>query len=392
MNVLTITSLFPNLFQPDFGNFIFQRMAAFSRIHGNKEIVIAPVPYCPKFITIERYSKHRDLPAKEIRDGIDVFHPRYPLLPKVGMPLHGIFMFGGMKKMAQKLHSRHRFDLIDGHYIYPDGLAAVFIAKALKLPVVLSARGSDIHQFTQFSTIRPQIVHALRKSDHIISVCEGLKNEMASLGISPEKIDVVPNGIDASRFKVHDRLTVREELGVPGNIGLILAVGGLVPVKSHDFIIRALPMVLEKFPNVQLRIIGEGPERARLLSTAQQVGVLDWVELMGHVPNAQLQRWYNAADVFCLASSREGWANVLMESMACGTPVVATNVYGAPEIITTDKVGILVERSPEKIARGLIAALDRKWDRDVIREHVAGRTWDVVAGEVKVVFDAVLNR
>jgi glycosyltransferase involved in cell wall biosynthesis len=146
-----------------------------------------------------------------------------------------------------------------------------------------------------------------------------------------------------------------------------------------------------QFPDVHLCIIGEGRERESLQSMIGHLGLDERVELLGHRPNEELSLWYNAADVFCLASSREGWANVLMESMACGTPVVATNVYGAPEMITKDVVGILVERNEEAIAEGLIAALERPWDRQVIREHVAGRTWDVVAREVRDVFQKVLN-
>lgn len=117
----------------------------------------------------------------------------------------------------------------------------------------------------------------------------------------------------------------------------------------------------------------------------------DRVTFLGHVPNPDLVKWYNAADVFCLASSREGWANVIMEAMACGTPVVATNVWGAPEIITNPEVGLLVERTVESISEGLIKALKKPWNRDAIVDHVSKRTWSVVAGEVRHVFEKVLS-
>lgn len=307
------------------------------------------------------------------------------------MPFHGLLMALGIIREAARLHARYRFDLVDGHFIFPDGMAAALSAQVLKIPVVLSARGSDIHQFSTFRTIRPQIVHTLRRADRIISVCAALKDSMGRLGISAGEIDVIPNGIDANRFAVLDRFEARERLGIPKENKLILAVGSLVPVKRHDRLIRALPMVLKRHPKARVYVVGEGPERNALQAEVVSIGLSEQVKLVGHRPNIELWHWHNAADTFCLASSREGWANVIMESLACGTPVVATNVFGAPEIVTHSHVGTLVDQTTESIASGLIAALDRKWDRVAIRKHVEGRSWDVVAREVEAVFQQVLD-
>ena len=149
--------------------------------------------------------------------------------------------------------------------------------------------------------------------------------------------------------------------------------------------------ILATEPSAQLVIAGKGEEEINLKNQVVDQGLKECVTFLGHVPNNQLIQWYNAADVFCLASSREGWANVIMESMACGLPVVATKVWGAPEIITTPDVGILVERNVESIAGGLIQALGKNWDKERIRAHVANRTWQVVAEEVKTVFDRLVS-
>ena len=165
----------------------------------------------------------------------------------------------------------------------------------------------------------------------------------------------------------------------------------MTPLKGHHFTIDAMQNVISEIPEAHLYIAGTGEYEETLKKQVSEKGLDDCVTFLGHVPNKELLKWYNSADVFCLASSREGWANVIMESMACGTPVVATNVWGAPEIITKKEVGILVERNVDSISRGLIDALKRDWEQKLIFEHVSKRTWTVVAQEVKDVFDSVLG-
>jgi len=390
MEVLTITSLFPNNKMPDFGNFIFKRMKAFSN-QINNVTVIAPVPYLPYFIKNRKWESYKEVKKYEIREGIEVYHPRYPFFPKISMPLHGLFMWLGIQKLAATLCRRKKIDIIDGHFIYPDGLAAVLTAKTLKMPVVLSARGSDINGYKKLKTIKPLIQYALKGSDKIISVCEGLKADMVEMGIKGEMIKVIPNGIDVRKFAVLGREKMRIKLEIPVGAKIILSVGGLIKRKGFDLLITAFSKVIQKDKDLRLYIIGEGPERSSLQKIIDNYRLEKTVRLVGHVPNDDLASWYSAADVFCLTSSREGWANVLMESLACGTPVVATNVYGAPEIVTNSNVGILVERSIESVAKGLVDALGKNWDSRIIRRHVEKRTWNVVANEVEEVFKNVIS-
>jgi len=391
MNVLIITSLFPNNIRPDAGNFIFRRMAAVDGLGNCRIEAIAPIPYCPNWAAESRWGVFTGISPYETREGIKTHHPRYPLIPKVSMPFHGLLMWLGIRSTVLKLHRRNPFDLIDGHFVFPDGQAALFAGRALGLPVVISARGSDIHQYPTFKTIRPQIVWTLKNADRVISVCKALENAIVNLGIPEEKIDVIPNGIDASRFQLMQRVEARNKLRITNVKKVILSIGHLVPVKGHERIIDAMNVILSIHPESVAYIIGDGPERNRLQDKIKSHGLQDNIYLVGHKPNAELKWWYNAADVFCLTSHREGWPNVLMESMACGTPVVATNVYGTPEIVDSDEVGIIVAQQTESIASGLIAALDRSWDRNAIRKHVAGRTWDTVAKEVRDVFENVLE-
>lgn len=392
MKVLIYTSLFPNHLQPNFGNFIKQRMFHFAKLKDCDIKVVAPIPYCPPWSALGKWYQNSQIKKYEVMDGIEVYHPRYPLIPKLSMPLHGLSLFLSSLRLLKKINQTFPFDLIDGHYIYPDGFAAVLLGKAMKKPVVLSARGSDINQFTRFKTIKPMVRYALNHADHIISVCDALKQEVTDLSINDNKIKVISNGVDTEQFYPVDRKEARKKLSLAHNKKIILSVGSLIPRKGFHVILDAFPRLLQEDANIHFYIIGEGTFRLSLERQIEALNLSQHVTLVGERPNSELKFWYNAADVFCLASSREGWANVIMESLACGTPVVATNVWGAPEIITNDDVGILVERSIGSIAEGLIGSLQRKWDRVGIRRHVENRTWGAVAQEVKDVFEACLAK
>lgn len=354
--------------------------------------VVAPVPFFPKTRFFNSYSYFSHIPQQEIIDDIMVYHPRYPLIPKISMPVHGQLMYLATRNMVRHIHKKFHFDIIDAHFIYPDCQAAVLLGNMLNVPVVSSARGSDIHEFSNYALIRPQIIKTLQKATRIISVCQALKNFMVDLGIEDNKITVIPNGIDTDLFYSVDRHTALEKLGLDGNCRIILSVGSLIPLKSHDLTIKAVKHLIKKGWNIQLYIAGTGPEKKNLENLIGKLHLNDHVFLTGHVPNETLHLWYNAADLFCLSSEREGWANVLTESLACGTPVVATNVFGASEIVKTDSSGVLVNRTYKDIAEGLEQALNKKWDRKKISETTSSRTWDVVAQEVSCVFDLALNQ
>jgi glycosyltransferase involved in cell wall biosynthesis len=306
------------------------------------------------------------------------------------MPFHGVLLYLSSLKLIKEIEKNFPFDIVDGHYIYPDGLAAVLLGRAIGKPVVLSARGTDINQFIGFRSIKPMIKYALNSAGHVISVCKALKDRMTDIGISGEKISVIPNGVDLNNFFQEDRMAARRRLGLREDAVIVLSVGSLIPRKGYDVMLKAVGKIVKKVKGFQLYVVGEGPQRGFLESKAKEMNLAPHVNFMGQRPNSELRGWYNAADVFCLASSREGWANVIMESLACGTPVVATNVWGAPEILTTPDVGLLVERNPDSIKEGLLNALNRRWDRLRIHRHVAERTWHKVAHEVKAVFELTL--
>jgi teichuronic acid biosynthesis glycosyltransferase TuaC len=385
MKILTFTSLFPNAVRPEFGVFVYQRVAALARIADNVVQVIAPVPYFPSWIPIERWRSFTKIPKSETVGPLPVAHPRYALLPGI-MPLHGCLIFLGCLPAARRMHREHNFDCIDAHYIYPDGFAAILLGKVLGIPVFLSARGTDINVFPQFRLIRAMIRWSLRKAAGVVAVSAALKGLMLELGAPSDKIEVIANGIDAGRFHALPKAAARQELGIPQDAKVIVSVGALIPAKSHEMLVTAISRLNERVGRPKLYIAGEGALREPLTRQIKELHLEEQVFLVGRQPNEKLKLWFSAADISCLASLREGMPNVVLESLACGTPVVATRVGGVPEVLISDKLGVLVEPKAEAIAQGLEAALQTPWDREFIAQHTHARTWDVVAEEVERYF------
>jgi glycosyltransferase involved in cell wall biosynthesis len=392
MKILVYSCLFPNHLQPNKAIFVKHRMQNVANLDGCEVRVVNPIPYCPRWSFLNRRYPFAGVSRKEVIDGMPVYHPRYPLIPKISMILHGVSLYASSLRLLKRISSIYPFDLIDGHFIYPDGFAAVLLGRTLQKPVVLSARGSDIHQFSNFRSIKPMIRFALKGADHVVSVCQSLKNTMVELGVESGKVSVIPNGIDLNHFFPEDRLRARGLLGLPEDARIVLSVGALIPLKGHELVLEAFRGMIQKRTNLHLYIIGEGPQRDILQRKAKEMNLSHHVIFVGQRPNSELRNWYNAANVFCLASSQEGNANVILESLACGTPVVATDVGGAPEILISPDVGILVIRNQSSLRNGLLSALERSWDRAEIHRHVAERTWHQVAKEVRTVFDLTLNQ
>jgi teichuronic acid biosynthesis glycosyltransferase TuaC len=383
LRILTYTSLFPNEAQPVLGVFIYQRMAHVAA-RGNEVVVVAPIPYIPRWMPrSQRWDVYKNIPREERIERLRVYHPRYLLLPGISMPLHGLLMFVGTFFCVRRLHRHCQFQGIDAHYVYPDGFAAALIGKLLGLPVVVSARGTDMNLFPSFRMIRPLIRWTLENVAGSIAVCTALKTSMVEVGLPAEKVQVIGNGVDPARFQAIDQSEARRAVGVPESKLMLVAVGSLIPRKGYQFLLPAIAKITGEFPEVVLYIVGEGEARKKLEAQSETLGIRNRVVLVGNRPNEELKNWYSAAQVSCLVSSREGWPNVLLESMACGTPVVATGGWGVPEIITSVELGIIVDQNVESIAAGLRTALRRKWNPEILIRHSQGRNWDVVASEVE---------
>jgi len=240
--------------------------------------------------------------------------------------------------------------------------------------------------------IRPQIRKTLRTAAGRVAVSEALKTRMLEVAGAECEVCVIGNGVDPERFFRVERSAARKELALPQEGRIIVSVAALLPVKGQELLLRAFAQIARKFPDLQLYLIGEGESRRKLDQLANALQIRERVHLPGICPNERLRYWYSAADLSCLASSREGWPNVLLESLACGTPVVATRVWGTPEVLSSPEYGILVEQTEDSLASGIEAVLTRPWNRDALVTYARSREWSVVAREVEDYFKKVVAR
>jgi teichuronic acid biosynthesis glycosyltransferase TuaC len=359
---------------------------------------VAPVPFFPPIRLHSRWHQYTDVHHREQIAEMEVYHPRYITIPRVGMALYGLLYFLSILPFMRRLNRVYPFDLLDAHYIYPDGLAAVLLAKALNKPVVLSARGTDINLYIKLPLIRRWILYALRNCDRIIAVSTALKRKMVAAGIDGRKIEVVPNGVDVAKFPAIPRHQARQALGLPGGEGLLLSVGSLRPSKGFQYLMEAVSGINRSHPDLKLKlyIVGYGHYRRKLERDIVRLGLQETVHLVGRVPHHQMHLWYNACDLLCLASETEGWPNVLFEALACGLPVVSTGVGGVPEIIVSPEYGLLLkdETGPALVAQlqdVIPAALNRKWDPQKMMAYAGQHTWEAIARRVVEVFQQTLN-
>ncbi len=372
LRILTFSTLFPSSVRPSHGIFVETRLRELLKSGQVASRVVAPVPWFPS--TNPRwgdYARMAATPREEQRHDIAVQHPRYVVLPKIGMNVAPVLLARAALPVLRRLQSDgFDFDLIDAHYFYPDGVAAVALARALGKPVTITARGTDINLIPQHAGPRRQILDAVAGCSHMMTVCKALKDELVALGAPDHKVTVLRNGVDLTLFQPQEREAARQVHGMRGFC--MASVGHLIDRKGHHHAIAAL----RELPDVTLYVAGSGPMDQELRDLAERLGVAPRVVFLGSVPQAALRTLYSAVDALVLASSREGWANVLLEAMACGTPVVASDVWGTPEVVAAPEAGVLM---PELSAQGVVAGVRRLRaalpDRAQTRRYAEGFDW-----------------
>jgi glycosyltransferase involved in cell wall biosynthesis len=371
MKILTFSTLYPNAARPGHALFVETRLRELVASGRVEAKVVAPVPwFASSNPFFGEYAQHARAPKAEMRNGLEVLHPRYPVLPKIGMNVAPYLLYRALAPMMKRLLERYAFDLIDAHYFYPDGVAAVLLGRAVGRPVVVTARGTDINLIARHALPRRMIRWAARNAAGVITVSQALKARLQTLGVPGEGLQVLRNGVDLERFRPVDRASVRQRLGLQEKT--LLSVGNLLLFKGHHLAIRAL----SSLPECELVVIGAGPDRPELEALAHTSGAARRVRFTGAIGQDELRDYYGAADALILASSREGWPNVLLEAMACGTPVIANAVGGTPEIVTSPDAGLLVrERSAAALAGAVRQLFARYPDRGATRRHAERFSW-----------------
>lgn len=382
MHVAVVSTFYPNTAMPF--RTLFVRNLVVALAEQVTLSVVAPIPYAPPFPAQAHWRRLRSVPRLEERDGLPVHHPRFVVVPKAGI-LNGWSYFCAVLPLLRTLRRSMKIDVIHVHCAYPDAVGVALAAMVLRLPFVVTAHGSDINVYARRPVFRAQLRWALRRASAVIAVSADLRRKL--LEAFPEIADRAEHipcaGADPRVFHSTDRTEVRTQLGVPQTARVVLFVGQLVPVKRVDLLLQSWRALLDSGRCTaadRLVLVGEGPLRERLELTASAAEFLGTVSFLGGIPQAEIARWLNVADLLCLASDNEGMPNVVVESLVVGRPVVATAVGGIPELVVSEVNGVLVRPgSSQSLADGLAHALARKWDTAQIAAGVAGMTWQSLA-------------
>lgn len=393
IRTLLFSTLYPSSVRPIHGIFVETRLRELLKSGRVATKVVAPVPWFP--FSGERfgeYGKFAATPRFEHRNGVDVYHPRYFLPPKVGMRIAPYTLArGALPALRQLIRDGFDFELIDAHYYYPDGVAAGFLAKWLGKPFVVTARGTDLNLIPQYAAPRRLIVQTAGQAAGSIGVCGALMTSLSELGADPKKLHVMRNGVDLQRFHPVGRDAGRQRVGIPADKRMLLSVGYLIERKGHDIAIKALAQLPE---DTVLVIAGSGPELANLQELAAKLGVQGRVRFAGQIANEELKWWYSAADALVLCSSREGWANVLLEAMACGTPAIATDIWGTPEVVSAPQAGRLMKaRTPEALVEAWNDLSANSPASGAVRDYAERFSWNATTqAQLSLFADIVKKR
>ncbi len=388
MLLITLSNLFPNDMQIRHGIFVRERLKhllAHTEIEALRAVVVAPIPWFPFGLRSE-LAKLKAVPAHSIDDATrtEVHHPRYLALPLLGNITSPFFYALAARKMIRTLQQTDTDAIIDAHFGFPDGAAAVLLGKWTRLPVVVTHRGSDLNQMAEEPGIRQWVKWALRKADTIVTVSDALRQRALQLVHDLQHICVVRNGVDGELFKpAPDRDSIRAKLDLKRPT--LLCVGNLLPLKGHDLVINALASL----PDFDLVIVGDGPSKVALTQQIEHLDLTHRVKLVDEISQAELVQYYQAADMLVLASSREGLPNVVLECMSCGTPVIATNVGGVSEVLKTKEQGVLLEeRSSEAIVRAVteLQARSSEVSAATVQRSVAEFHWRATVQQLDSIF------
>jgi glycosyltransferase involved in cell wall biosynthesis len=383
--VLVVSNLFPNSQEPQRGTYLRQLV---ERLGSSYEIrVVAPVPWMPR--SLARVLKARvDLPPREIVSGTQVYHPRYLVIPKILRFIHGFTLAWSLRRALRKVRIEFPYDLISVHWMFPDAFATVLANRNSDIPIVAHAMGCDINDYIRYPLRRKMIRWALLGSSGIVTKSKELANKISSLVGDVRSVNVIYNGVDRQIFRPVEREIARRQLDIPNDASVVLFVGNLAVEKAVSVLLDAFARVNEDMPDTMLVIVGDGPLKKDLLNQVDKLNLTDSVSFLGQRPHDQIPTYLNAADVLCLPSLREGCPNVVLESLSCGTPVVASAVGAIPEMLERADAGFLTKPGDvDDLAANLQEAILR--ENESIHSFV-WPSWEDNAASIGNVLDACI--
>ena len=391
-SVLSLSTEFPNPAERGKGLFVRSRLEAIAR--RAELVVVAPIAAVDYANPQRRLFAAWRIPRARHEGGMQVFHPRW-LYPPLGGWTNAFFLCARLLPAVSWLRVRRRVDVIDAHFAHPEGIAAVLLGRLFGSRVFVTIRGSEL-RYRRQKWKRFWMSWALRRADRVIAVSENLRELAIELGADPQRVKTIPNGINDDVFFPRDRLRCRSTHRLAAAERIILSAGDLAELKGHHRVIAAVKALNDRGLRSRLLIAGgvgrSGRHAETLRRQVADLSLDDQVTWLGEVTQEALAELMSAADVFCLASRTEGWPNVVNEALACGTPVVATDVGAVRQMVTSDRCGYVVPVGDgEALATALLSALTRRWDHEAISALGRSRSWDDVAEEVLEEMRAVMT-
>lgn len=378
--LLIYSSLFPSTAEPNAGVFIRERMFRVGK--GLPIVVVSPKAWSPFDWLIRKFRpRFRPVsPRLEIQQGIRVYAPRFFSLPGVLKHWDSAFMALGSYFTLKKLQREFVFNHIDAHFGYPDGHAASLLARRFGVPYTVTLRGTEVRHSGD-KRLNPKLRHVFRTASKTLSVSDSLRQLAYAHGLEHDNGQVVGNGVDANRFVPVPKQEARRRFKLPDDAQVLITIGGLVERKGFHRVIASLPALLQQHPNLHYLIVGgpcaEGDMTRQLIDQTAALGLTDRVHFLGSMPPDDLKWPLSAADVFVLSTRNEGWANVILEAMACGLPVIASDVGGNKEVVCQPQLGEIIPFDDAAALTNAISnALKTDWDRAAIIAYAQDNSWD----------------
>lgn len=394
--LLVYSSLFPSPNDPNAGVFIRERM--FRVAQHLPIVVVSPKAWSPFDWLIRRFKpRFRPVaPRIEVQQGITVYAPRFFSLPGVLKQWDSTFMALGSYFTIKRLQREFGFNHIDAHFAYPDGHAAKLLAHHFAVPFTVTLRGTEVRHSRDKQLVQ-KLREVYRSASITLSVSDSLRQLAYAHGLEQDKGQVVGNGVDATRFVPVSKQEARRRFKLPDDAKVLITVGGLVERKGFHRVIKAMPALLEQYPNMHYLLVGsacaEGDMTKQLVDLATALSLTDRVHFLGSMSPDDLKWPLSAADVFVLSTRNEGWANVILEAMACGLPVIASDVGGNKEVVCQPQLGEIVPFDDQTALTNAISiALDTDWDRAAIIAYAQDNSWDNRVKTLTSLFEHLLKK
>lgn len=380
--LLILSNLFPNKDNSFYGGIFVKEQVNELKKYFKEITVISPQPLGTK----------RNLKDYNY-DNVKVYYPRFFHLP---VNYFRRRLGDNFFKAALNVIEREKleFDLIHAHFAWPSGYTGLLLKRKFNVPLVITAHGFDVYDVPfRDSGYREKVLTTLTDADHVITVSRSnMEILIKNLGLSSDKLSLIPNGFDGELFKLMPKHEARKELGLPLNRKIILTVGALIPVKGHEYLIKAAKDVIAMRRDVLFVIVGSGPLRKKLEKLVDSLGLQNYFYFAGGRPHDEIPLWMNAADLFVLSSLRESFGVVVLEALAVGTPAVATINGGSENIIISEDYGFLCpSKHPKYLTEKILIALEKEWNREKIREYAQQFTWNFVTKRILKVYDEILR-